>query len=1102
MRLHPPFPRPCSVFVGRVEERQRVLSFLDSEVLFLIYGIAGIGKSEFVYHLAEAAQTTHGPILPVLVCAEPDQTADAFVSQVVRSLQRMEQSAENAPTDGPEKAARSDWNRIVDLLEQARQPRLLCFDDLHLLADGAASFVAALLGHLSRYVRRSRVMVCARSELALPPSAPVPVVVRLLPLSASDSSRLVKQLCERLGQPPGAIECWPKLQTGIPQLIRETLLPPALSAMSESRRAVEPFGNLSPQQRQILLLASIYSGSRALSVQALQERFPTLPQVVEDLRELSARFLLDLEWTAARTVTSDPQQRLERAKIVLSDSLWTILLANWGDTELNKTRREVASLLLARFVTDPQQSAKEGIEALQQLMLAGCDLQAVQVLRQIHRSLSAAWRDWQLLTLLATLRARLQELPMEEGAQPRIEVELLLARLLLHHSQVDQARSLLSSMSWIPQLSLSAQYLSLVSEAEKRGGRLDRAKQHLTTALEQTDVPRDAQRIRLQLAQMLALQGDFTRAHAQLQQISEPTAPSGSIIPLDRLRWHGAHTLTLLLEDKARDAIQSARELQPLWQQGIFALESALYSVCANLALDRVSDAQAVLDQILFHALSHGITETELSAMSVPMLSLLRGVCAAEKGELMAARTQLAEALRIFDERGDALTACIAQFYLARVLYRLGDLPAAQSMLLRALGFARQVTLGPLLCRIEILQAQIALSGPCGSEAKLALLRVSQALTSHPMPSLNALRQALSLRQAGLLSLQSPQRDAELRSALQAMSTLQQSVDDLEPATRHLLALEHAELLLLAGPKSTPMNPAWQPQLEQTLAYYARQGRPFEEARAALALAWLLILLRQPQDLAHADATLAKAQELCTRHAFRLLHLRGLLLDAAIQMQQGHARRSAALIHQGVEQIGTLGETLEAMLLCAAAQDRETKNEEDRTQPVQLDWMLSLLGLRSELPFELVTRSGRREMSDQERAHTFLDFELIIEPDRGSISRGGSTEKQTEGSEIGGRPLLSQLLCSLFLASTEGASAERLFYEVWGGRTYHPLQHRNTIYVAIGRLRQALRELLPGRDVIETTSGGWRFVESIAACVIRKNSRERNDSQRPAVIIA
>ena len=140
---------------------------------------------------------------------------------------------------------------------------------------------------------------------------------------------------------------------------------------------------------------------------------------------------------------------------------------------------------------------------------------------------------------------------------------------------------------------------------------------------------------------------------------------------------------------------------------------------------------------------------------------------------------------------------------------------------------------------------------------------------------------------------------------------------------------------------------------------------------------------------------------------------------------------------------------------------------------------------------EVTDRSGARIVpagaSDARPA-----YDLIIDVDRGLM---GTPD---EAARVSGRPLLCLILARLLAARTGGSDpgdssrsssdsvdAERLFYDVWGGREYNPLRHRNTIYVAITRLRQALRDVLPGREVIETTPSGWRLAPGIELCVRR-----------------
>ena len=103
--------------------------------------------------------------------------------------------------------------------------------------------------------------------------------------------------------------------------------------------------------------------------------------------------------------------------------------------------------------------------------------------------------------------------------------------------------------------------------------------------------------------------------------------------------------------------------------------------------------------------------------------------------------------------------------------------------------------------------------------------------------------------------------------------------------------------------------------------------------------------------------------------------------------------------------------------------------------------------------------------------------------------RRNAIQAQGRGQIVTGRPLLCALLAHL--VPDDVHSAERLFYEVWGGREYHPLRHRNTIHVAIMRLRRVLSGILPGREVVETTPQSWRLSEKISLHVIQPNAAPR-----------
>lgn len=60
------------------------------------------------------------------------------------------------------------------------------------------------------------------------------------------------------------------------------------------------------------------------------------------------------------------------------------------------------------------------------------------------------------------------------------------------------------------------------------------------------------------------------------------------------------------------------------------------------------------------------------------------------------------------------------------------------------------------------------------------------------------------------------------------------------------------------------------------------------------------------------------------------------------------------------------------------------------------------------------------------------------------------------------------LLSVLAEAGSAGASLEDIFARVWGG-TFHPLRHRNAVYVALARLKESLKPFT--RDVRVTHDG-------------------------------
>jgi len=147
-----------------------------------------------------------------------------------------------------------------------------------------------------------------------------------------------------------------------------------------------------------------------------------------------------------------------------------------------------------------------------------------------------------------------------------------------------------------------------------------------------------------------------------------------------------------------------------------------------------------------------------------------------------------------------------------------------------------------------------------------------------------------------------------------------------------------------------------------------------------------------------------------------------------------------------------------------------------RGLPQATGGLLRFLGLA---PDTLVaeTATGRHlggpdlaELEARER-----DLVIDLASDR-LIARGGR-------AALAKRPQLCQLLARL---ARDGApaSAEELYRSVWGGRDFHPLRHRNTVYIGLNRAKKALAQLGLASSVVRRHDG-WLLAPSLDVCVVR-----------------
>ena len=80
------------------------------------------------------------------------------------------------------------------------------------------------------------------------------------------------------------------------------------------------------------------------------------------------------------------------------------------------------------------------------------------------------------------------------------------------------------------------------------------------------------------------------------------------------------------------------------------------------------------------------------------------------------------------------------------------------------------------------------------------------------------------------------------------------------------------------------------------------------------------------------------------------------------------------------------------------------------------------------------------------------------------------------------------LLSTLAESGAEGASLEEIFARVWGG-SFHPLRHRNAVYVALARLKESLRPFARELRVMHDGER-YRLAGPLPVAVRRKADRE------------
>ncbi len=1073
-----PFPRAVPTYVGRDAELNRALELLDHETLHLIYGVGGVGKSEFVYKLVEEASVQPRWIgaIPVLVAVRAGMAVEHVIAalRLVAGARRQRgiQTAASSSLD-------DDLSDVARLLDA--QPLLVFFDDLHHLDPAPA---ARMLGYLSRHVRGSRLLVASRVEIPLPPGAPPPAIHRLGPLDERATERLVAQLTDRFGAQRDARDVFAR-SGGSPFYVLRELAGEADGSPSSLEQTLH---ELEPGARALLLaLASARGRFQADELSLATDDASRL------LRELARRFLVDLG----------------RDHVMVHELVRDAVLRTAHRRELVAAHRQVAEIHRARLERDEKAKGAvdptDAVDAIHHLVRAGEVDEAWELTARTYRTVAAAGLDHLLIDDLRTLAAAL--------AAVREPIALMTARIQVRRSLIAEAAETLATLGDRGEAA-SQRWLVLSGEVAQRRGRLSEAEAFFRRAIAAAETAPDRFQTALALADVHSLRGHCPEAREVLEAaLGELPEPS----PRDRARWGWSMALSYVIEERFAAAAATARAAADgIAGAGLDDMELllAMLEVLARCECDDIVRARALIERVVTRAVAVG-------ALREHVVDLYSGLVRYFTGDVIGARQVLGRSFRHLAEHHDHVLASIGGYYQARSLLALGDIPGAIEMSAAMTRLATDFGLESLAPHGRAAQAEVHLVAGRLAEARNY---AAAAMTARSGAGARFLARLVLARAAAIEGDLATARRTLAEAEAEAMASIMDAAGDAATIAAGRAALTAAADLERAGLELHGGDPALAlASAERAQAHYERAERSGMVARAQAARAAALVVRAvdpaRAAELALASELLDSAERIAIAGGHARVRCRVALVRGALLARRGDHDAAARVIATAAAAPWALGPApapnagatpVTAVAASASGAPGATSlaplasglglsplggtfldHGEGRAlrmvasgadAPPGVRALLSSLGLVAGARHRVTTRTGAGVVVDAELERVRAAHRVVVEPSRTTITATAAGETRVDR----GRPLACELLAALVEAQGAAVSAEQLFLGVWGGHEYHPLRHRNTVYVAVKRLRQTLRSLLDDeRELIETTAAGWRLADFVDVAVIR-----------------
>ena len=1033
-----------ALLIGRERELAELRALVTRSRVVLVYGAPGVGKTSLV--LAACREAARCRAIPPMVHMPFAGTVDPrdAVERTAKAL------SEPRPTPPPDRVA----DALSVLLSAA--PRTIVWDDLDERSAPLAEIIRRFASHdgPARLVLVSRRFITAREAAFRAPAYEV------LALSQGNALRLIGVLEAERGRT--LADDLAVATGGNPLLLKVALAEAALprieaNATDALRHSVET--RAKGAARKLLALLAAADGSLDEN-QVLHVLGRGAREAVDELR----KHLL-VHRDGARISLAPPVVPLARETLGAPDAATWRMLSVLGEHALAASGHDDAALVLTARAQLALGNVDRALDTLRTHAIARAAAPTASIERILREaaSRSAAHASTALRLLARELlrvgdyesaRLTLDELPPPTSRDEAERVALLRAESHIRAGEPQAAQRALDA--------LARTVATAEATAKAKPSAAARAKAKTSTKGKPGASARITPKggevspgVVLTLAQLAILRGELAPARATLVDL----APRTTAVPQLEARR--------AVEIAASHLYEERYELTHAWTARARAAQKAggipvervvtILDVHALLGLGDVDRAEEVLARE---------TRGRPDAAVLEIASLVR------RGEHVRALEIGDAAIAALDQRADRLFRSVLARDLARACIGTGQLTRADRMLKLAESAGDDPGLAALRPICDAERARLADAEGDRARAKKMIDRAFAAIPGSPFIAVD--RDVL----AGIMPM------------LASAKTSPRLGDDADmgppPIARAYATLRGAELALELGDLEAALDGA-----ELAERYHATARLWYETGRARLARAEALTRMHRDgadgEDrstlYARAVRALDGCEEMATAYGFAPLCAACAVIRASLEESSGDLGAAARAMEAAV---GAAGEGLDAPLARAAARLGVAAREPRGSGPRPYVARVDRLGLLRTA--DVVWRVGAR---------TYLrrKDEAAPEPVACVVDVEGRRVRAANGSELELPEQRLALLSVLAESGTGGASLEEIFARVWGG-VFHPLRHRNSVYVALARLKESLRPF--ARDVRITHDGDrYRLGGPLPVAVCRKANGELSAGSDP-----